>query len=47
MNAAGDRYPPRAVTTPEIAEAVYRDHPVDKAVYDWVLVRLDQNVAAA
>jgi hypothetical protein len=47
VNAAGDRYPQRAVMTPEIAEAVYRDHPVDKAVYDWVLARLDQNADAA
>ncbi|ANP46812.1 hypothetical protein ATE48_13265 [Candidatus Viadribacter manganicus] len=39
-NVAGEHYPRRAVVTPEIAEQVYRDHPVDKALYDWVRARV-------
>jgi len=46
-NVAGEHYPKRAVVTPEIAETVYRDHPVDKAVYDWLIARVDAESVAA
>jgi hypothetical protein len=46
VNAAGEDYPRRAHVTPEVTETVYRDHPVDKAVYDWVRARIEMQRAA-
>jgi hypothetical protein len=45
-NASGVDHPQRLRLSDEIAETVYRDHPVDKAVYDWVCARTPLRLAS-
>ena len=43
-NIAGRDYPARISVTEEIRDAVYRDHPVDCAIYDMVHARAERTL---